>query len=308
MTVSFMHLDLQVEFKMLLITQQFFSTLNVGDSKALDEIAIELLRLEKWFSSNKNVNSDEDLQEILQKLRKELDDCDRHLPVASLRRYFEQFGSPEPENLELLLKFYLSKLNKTAKDRDKVDLIVTRWGKQLTTDNGLEVKSIPDLLDKLISVYKQLRLPLELMDGEVAAISTLQNERVVLLNIKSLRELIDKQALLRIRKIKDELGVLFFQPTILVEIVEVNLSLYNIFQKLLVAEQPRIVPTQEPKKKSINQTGALSTNNQLVYGEVKNIKNASLLIALEEIAQSLSTLTLQVQTLVEELRNCNKDA
>lgn len=303
-----MHLDLQAEFKMLLNTQQFFSTLNVGDNKVLSGLSVELLRLEKWFSGTRNTDLDkEDLQEILQKLREGLDSWDRHLPVASLRRYFEQFGSPEQETLETLLRFYLSKPTKTAKDRDKVDLIVTRWGKQLTVESDLEVKTVPDLLDRLILIYKELGLPLELMDGEVTAISTLQNERIVLFNIKSLRELIDKQVLLRIRKIKDEMEILFFQPTILAEIVEVNLNLYNIFQKLLVAEQPRIVPTQEEKNTSLKQQTENAISSQTISEGKTSIKNTSLLIALEEIAQSLSTLTLQVQGLVEKLRSDNDE-
>lgn len=303
-----MHLDLQAEFKMLLNTQQFFSTLNVGDNKVLSGLSVELLRLEKWFSGTRNTDLDkEDLQEILQKLREGLDSWDRHLPVASLRRYFEQFGSPEQETLETLLRFYLSKPTKTAKDRDKVDLIVTRWGKQLTVESDLEVKTVPDLLDRLILIYKELGLPLELMDGEVTAISTLQNERIVLFNIKSLRELIDKQVLLRIRKIKDEMEILFFQPTILAEIVEVNLNLYNIFQKLLVAEQPRIVPTQEEKHTSLKQQTENAISSQTISEGKTSIKNTSLLIALEEIAQSLSTLTLQVQGLVEKLRSDNDE-
>lgn len=298
-----MHVDLQSEFKMLLVTQQFFSFLNVGDNKLLNELANELIRLEKWFLESKILTTDrEDIEEILDRLRLQLDSLDKHLPVASLRRHFEQINNPNKDVLENLLRFYLSKKNKTVTDRDKVDLIITRWGRNPVISGEMVLTKSKDLLDKLNIIYKALGLPLDTIDGELEAITALQNERMALLNIKSLRELIDRQVLLRVRKIKDEMETIFFQPAVLTELVEVNINLHNIFQKLLVAEQPRINPNNEIKNQALKQevflnnpiTGVIETNIEL---------QETLLSALEEIGQSLSTLTVQVQLLVEKLRH-----
>lgn len=299
-----MHKDLQAEFKILLNTQQFFSSLNVGDSKLLNELGSELSRLEKWFSSGKISPVDkEDMEEILARIRLQLDSLDRHLPVATLRRHFEQLNGLDKKILEYLLKFYLSKKNKTATDRDKVDLIVTRWGRSaLKEEEGISRK-IPDLLDKLNNIYANLDLPLSIIDGEMAVITALQKERMALLSIKSLRELIDRQVLLRVRKIKDEMEAIFFQPTVLTELVEVNIGLHNIFQKLLAAEQPRFSSNNEAKKTEPKQQREILSNGSLV-NVVEDNENfeQNLLNALEEIGQTLSTLTLQVQMLTEKLR------
>lgn len=139
------------------------------------------------------------------------------------------------------------------------------------------------------------------MAGENSAITALENEYVALLAIGSLRELIDRQVLLRIRKIKDEIEDLFFQPTILAKLVKINLALHNVFQKLLIAEQPRVVPKNELK---LDETKKQAIVNENINQE--NKEQIDLINSLEEIGQSLSILTLQIQNLAERLRNQNK--
>lgn len=298
-----MRVDLRAEFKILLNTQQFFSNLSVGDTKLLNDLGAELLRLEKWFSNDKILTIDkQDMGEILARVRFELDSLDRHLPVATLRRHFEQVNNSDKETLETLLKFYLSKKNKTSTDRDKVDLIVTRWGRNtLINEDGISRK-VPDILDRLNNIYINLDLPLVVIDGEMAAITALQKERMALLNIKSLRELIDRQVLLRVRKIKDEMEAIFFQPTVLTELVEVNIGLHNVFQKLLAAEQPRLSANNEIKKIELKQPEVF-VNSSITSVVEKNVNfEQNLLSTLEEIGQTLSNLTLQVQMLTEKLR------
>jgi hypothetical protein len=304
-----MHSDLQSEFRILLNVQQFFSLVNLGDIKLLNELGSELFRLEKWFSEDKLLTIDvEDMQEILARVRFELESFDKNLPAATLRRYFEQSSLVTKDILENLLKFYLRKKNKTVADRDKVDLIVTRWGRQTNNQEGILSRS-PDLLTKLNEIYKNLSLPLNVIDGEFAAINALQKERIALVNIKSLRELIDRQVLLRVRKIKDEMEIIFFQPNVLTELVEVNISLHNIFQKLLAAEQPRINPNNEIKNQALKDV-QLTDNSNTVSRESKEVLDESLLSTLEEIGHALSTLTLKVQMLTDKLRtqrNKNED-
>lgn len=297
-----MHINLEAEFRMLLTTQQFFSLLNVGESRVLAELVNEFSMLEKTFLAKQEFNlTRQIIIGLLTKLRDQLELFDRHIPVANLRRHFEQVGDPNKETLEALLRFYIGKKIKRTRDRDKVDLIVTRWGKEPLSEEEKLLKQTPDLLNKLKNIYLELGLSLEILAGENSAITALENEYVALLAIGSLRELIDRQVLLRIRKIKDEIEDLFFQPTILAKLVEINLALHNVFQKLLIAEQPRGVPKNELKPDETKKQAIVNENiNQ------ENKEQIDLINSLEEIGQSLSILTLQVQNLAEKLRNQNK--
>lgn len=297
-----MHINLEAEFKMLLTTQQFFSSLNVGESRVLAELVNEFSMLEKTFLAKQEFNLTRQIViGLLTKLRDQLELFDRHIPVANLRRHFEQVGDPNKETLEALLRFYIGKKIKRTRDRDKVDLIVTRWGKEPLSEEEKFLKQTPDLLNKLKNIYLELGLSLEIMSGENSAITALENEYMALLAIGSLRELIDRQVLLRIRKIKDEIEDLFFQPTILAKLVEINLALHNVFQKLLIAEQPRVVPKNELKLDETKKQTITSENTNR-----ENKEQMDLINSLEEIGQSLSILTLQVQNLAEKLRNQNK--
>lgn len=69
-------------------------------------------------------------------------------------------------------------------------------------------------------------------DKLTATVSLIVEERKRLLTIRSLREMLEKQVLLKLRRIKNDLGDTFFQPIILSEIVALNVSLHNVFQDL----------------------------------------------------------------------------
>lgn len=125
-----MHINLEAEFKILLTTQQFFSSLNVGENPVLAELVNEFSMLEKAFLAKQEFNLTRQIViGLLTKLMDKLEFFDRHIPVANLRRHFEQLGDPNKETLEALLRFYIGK--KIKRTRDKVDLIVTAGVKSL---------------------------------------------------------------------------------------------------------------------------------------------------------------------------------
>src|SRR5206468_337678 len=65
---------------------------------------------------------------LVRKLRGELDAIDQQLDPSKFRRVFERIGDPGTYSLELVIQYYLTKPTKSKDDRDKLDLLATRWG------------------------------------------------------------------------------------------------------------------------------------------------------------------------------------
>lgn len=309
-----MNLDLQAEFNMLAATHNLFTAMSAGDSRAISELVFDLPKLEKVIAERGA--GEATLVSSLKQLRQLIDNHDERLPAGNLRRHFEQCGTPPKEVLEAVLRYYLSKKSRGAAERDKVDLIVTRWGRINTqADSKAQLQRIPDLAERLTRIYEELGIELPGCEQEGAAVAALADERRALMAVKSLRELIDRQVLLRLRKIKDELEDLFFLPAVLTELVEVNLSLHNIFQELLSAEQSRMAVVNEAKPRAAQPTAAVigpaiiaaSVHQSPFPGEVAakdghHSTSPEIIVALNAISQTLSDLSLQVQALIERVK------
>jgi hypothetical protein len=240
------------EYQLLSIVHQLFSSLEdvAGD---LDEFNFELAALEAGISAIIEESSTEREMEISARLtlwRQVLEKFDAQFTVANLRHQFEEVGLPDPRALELLLAFYLTKVDRMSEDRDKIDLIVTRWGRLAfqTRENETMLLPAPALRERVEELYQRYRLEL--------VVSEQLNQRKQLLIVRSLRELVEKQILLRLRKVKNELGDLFFQPAVLAEIVALNLSLHNVFQDLFLAEQSRLTSFLQQQGEELQVTGA----------------------------------------------------
>jgi hypothetical protein len=144
--------------------------------------------------------------------------------------------------LEHLLAFYLTKPNKSAEERDKVDLVVTRLARMSFQSHKNETLLSPslELRNYLENVFNSLHLQILNISDLQKDINLIETERKTLLTISSLREMLGKKVLLNLRKIKNDLENKFFQPAILTEIVALNISLHSIFQELFLAEQSRL--------------------------------------------------------------------
>lgn len=201
-----------------------------------------------------SVEYEADLNAKIVLWRQVLEKFDAQMPVAQVRHRFENEGLPNAETLEMLLAFYFTKEEKLDADRDKVDLIVTRWGRMSFQGQENEIL-LPVLTaqSRLEAIYQRFNLTV-LMPSELeSAVALIEQERKQLLTIRSLRELMEKQVLLKIRKLKNELSEFFFQPTILNEIVALNIGLHNVFQDLLLAEQGRLNGFLQPMQNSVEQ-------------------------------------------------------
>jgi hypothetical protein len=277
--------DHQAEKIMLAATQQFFILLNNSNGGA-----------EQWRQISANDGTG------LADLRERLERFDDELSAGELRRYFEEFGTPAKADLESLLRFYLSKPTRKIADRDKIDLIITRWGTLAVTENEVFLQRASDLDSQLMAIFQELRLPVEKDSGEAAIIAELINEREAFKSIRSLRELIDRQTLVRLRKIKDKMAELFFRPAILVELVEVNLSLHNIFQELLIIEQARLSVAADADS-SLGSLDAAENEAKISDITPMAATRDRLIVTLYAVKQALEDLTRQAQNLIAQLQS-----
>jgi hypothetical protein len=313
------------DYLLLSTVHRIFSTLQ-GVGQQLDDLHFEPASLAEDIRLNHAEQSDELENEItarLQLWQQVLEKFDAQLTVATLRHYFEQIGLPESASLELLITFYLAKNIKAEADRDKIDLIVTRWGRMAfqTRENETLLLPAPSLRAHLEEIAAKAGLELQSQEEIRPVIETLERERKQLLTVRSLRELVEKQVLLRLRRVKNDLGELFFHPTILSEVVALNISLHNVFQDLFLAEQARLTsflqqqgdeqtvtaPDQalasmiERPNKTV--TGSLPTIPMPVDAISDNISlsRSDLMETIQNMRSVISLLDQQLQALAEKI-------
>jgi hypothetical protein len=254
MTTYRSHLE---DFQLFSTLHQFFTSLCQVSDQLQDELEFEVNGLETdilTFKEGEYLNELEiEIATRLSLWRQALEKFDSDLSASALRQYFEQVTIPDTNTLEIILSFYLSKSVKTSNDRDKIDLIATWWGQLLLKQEEIAVISLsqlPIIRERLEKIYLSFGLtPMPVSEAR-DAIEILEFERKRLLTVRSLRELIEKQVLLRLRKLKSGLGDLLFQPAILTEIVALNIDIRSTFRSLFLAEQSRLANFFQPIPKT----------------------------------------------------------
>lgn len=232
------------DYKLLASVNDIFTTLD-KEKKILLDLSFDLSLLESDIYSNLANFDEEKTQDIKARLavwRQVLEKFDSETSVSKLRLLFEEADSISITSLEHLLTFYLTKASKSTEDRDKTDLVVTRLGRIAfqTRESETFLLPPPELKSHLENIFTTFQLQTLTEDKLTATVSLIAEERKRLLTIRSLREMLEKQVLLKLRRIKNDLGDTFFQPVILSEIVALNVSLHNVFQDLFLAEQSRL--------------------------------------------------------------------
>lgn len=251
------------DYKLLSSVNDIFTSVDEYQ-KIRSDLNFDLSVLETDVYTSLGHSDPERIQEIRGRLtvwRQVLEKFDLETSVGKLRHYFEEVGVSSLLMLEHLLVFYLTKTDKSTEERDKVDLVVTRLGRMSfhTRENEMLLQPATKLKNHLEKIFTSLQLQIFNVSDLQKDITLIETERKKLLTIRSLREMLEKQVLLNLRKIKNDLGEKFFQPSILAEIVALNISLHNVFQDLFLAEQSRLTSflhSQEPSDIQIVTTAA----------------------------------------------------
>ncbi|MEW6733101.1 MAG: hypothetical protein AB1489_17370 [Acidobacteriota bacterium] len=300
-----------LEFEIISTTNQFFGTIrNIAlESGYVSEL--DLSELHQLLCEENSLSAIERASRaagLLQKARNELTVIDRQLDPSKFRRVFERIGAPGIHSLELVIQFYISKTERDKEDRDKLDLLATRWGSFTVqgTQRVPVLRPVKDLENKLMDLYSGLGYYIEPHKEEESILAKLSQFSEEIGSITNFREIIEKQLVRRLREYKTELGDLFYRPRVLAHILEVNIAIHNLFQQLYDAEQARLhIYLEEAKKSALSDE---QTRQLAQYQPVFKMMNraAQMDHLIDDIKQAIATQQVIDQAFIDEMERAGR--
>jgi hypothetical protein len=323
--------DLAAEFRCLWTVSQFFSVLQrlqlqpergrLADLTALGQSIDEIRAQRRPFAFSKLAAVQRDLMTA----KGEIYELDKTIPVNIMRRFFERLGRFDRAALGEVVRYYLGKTVKSLEDRDKLDLLATRYStyRVESTTSYPTWRSIDGLVEQFARLHPR---PEEAPPTtRERTIEDLHDMRRVVLDISTFGDLIERKTVSRVRDFKTSLGELFYTPAILAEVVELNVSVHNKFQELYHSEMvrlqleadrlariqqdvSRLLPALDSHR-ALSELGAMTVQMQQLLQEVKKdvaerlIVDRDVRISVEEEGVPLRTL---VDSCEEALRNTSE--
>lgn len=245
--------DISHRFRAAWTFHQFFQSLaktllqRADDGRAGDfqRLYTEL----KEISQSLNASEGDRVRGRLERVDREISDLigelaeeDTRVSPELMRQFFRRVKGYDEKILTQLVKFYLYAHpgDSWEPDRlDKVDFLLTRLSEE-EMDTGELMLSDPRRLGEIFS-------GLAALVGEGAAPEVVQQRRLEieavrseLSRIESLDDLNESGLIPRYRDLKHGLGAVFFEPGLLISLLETNLALRNRIQKLYGREERRI--------------------------------------------------------------------
>jgi hypothetical protein len=258
--------DFQSEYMMLTTASQFLT--------AIQKIVLQIespptprtddinRMVEQANSSSLSYDQVQTLQKRLQDYRSWLEEKDESLEATTVRRLFEEIGAPDQPSFERLIRFYLTKQEKSVTDRDKLDILTTRWGSFHIPgpDRLVFLRSEPNLKKKLEKIFSELEIELDTGFQLSDVTDWLDTYRSSLLNLQQMSDIVDKNYKGKLREFKLALGQFFYHPVVLAEVVDTNVTLHNVLQEFYLSERSRLdLYVDHAKRKPPTDTGSLST-------------------------------------------------
>lgn len=256
-------LDYNGEYMMLLTASQFLTTIQnialYNESLAEYDTSeiIELVHRQKQSPETFPAGNAEHLQNLLTTFRAQIEQTDEHVHTSNIRRLFESIGTPEPTSLERVLCYYLTKQKKTVADRDKIDLLVTRWGSFRIpgVDRMIVLRSDSRLQNKLEKIFGEFNLTLAEGFEQTEVLNWLDNYRNSLLNVRNMNDIVEKNYKSKLREFKLALGDFFYRPAVMAAVVDVNATLHNVLQEFYLSERSRLELYVDHAKKRTSESG-----------------------------------------------------
>ncbi|MBI4747072.1 MAG: hypothetical protein HY774_01165 [Acidobacteria bacterium] len=236
------------EFSMLWTMHQFFASLQATMLKTDRGLTVDMMelyqRMENWRSAREVVTMP-GLQDTAQKLnqaRVEISMIDNQLPPAMFRRFFERVPNYDRSLLHQIVRFYITKIPKDGQDRDKLDLLATRLCTYITqTEHGTKVMSAientPQVLEEVFPGNAADYPPASIQEATLTSLRRLAKS---VSEVRNFNTLIDGRLVTQLRQCKIDLGESFYTPSILTEVILINVIVHNKFQELYGMEQARL--------------------------------------------------------------------
>ena len=184
----------------------------------------------------------ESAERALQKIFAELVDADAEIGASILRRFFEKLRTQDEKIIFNLIKFYLYAGTRTGEQRDKLDFLFTRIAEEFIEERGeYTMKDSSELKRVIQGLVTAAQLP-ALPEGEANRIIGLfRAVRDEVLRSSEFDHLTDSNLLGRSRELKNQIGDAFWDPDVMLAIIDSNITTKNRFARLYRDEEYRIV-------------------------------------------------------------------
>ena len=185
-------------------------------------------------------------------------DADDRIPPSILRRFFERLKRQDDNIIQALIKFYLYADAVEADRRDKLDFLFTRLGEDFATSRSEYVtRESLQLRQRVIALVSILRVAEPPADEVVRLIRAVREMRNDIASAERFDDFVERNLVRNARAFKHRIGDLYFNPDVLLAIIEMNVDAKNRYLRLYAPEEQRLI---EETEKLVEHGAAIERN------------------------------------------------
>jgi hypothetical protein len=158
---------------------------------------------------------------------------DARIGPSLLRRFFDSIKPQDDAITESLIRFYLFADAVEGDRRDKLDFLFTRLGE--TTSDSLTLRQ---RLVELVSALHTADAPRDEVVGLIRAMRSMKED---IESVSKFDDLTERNLVRDARTFKHRVGDLYFDPDVLLAIIDLNIATKNRFARLYGGEEERLV-------------------------------------------------------------------
>ena len=168
--------------------------------------------------------------------------ADDRISTSLLRRFFERLKKHDDAIIEALIKFYLYADEVEDDRRDKLDFFFTRIGEDYVEGRGEYASREPlEFREHVVTLVLAHKRRTPAREEVVAHVNAIRSMRDDIDRAAAFDELTQRNLLKNARTFKHRVGDLYFDPDVLMAIVELNIATKNCFQRLYEPEEAKLV-------------------------------------------------------------------
>jgi hypothetical protein len=168
--------------------------------------------------------------------------ADDAVAASLVRRFFDKLNLKDEDIIYFLIKFYLYSDAVEGDRRDKLDFFFTRIGEELLPERGAYIsRESLEFRERVIALVSVMRTAPAPRDEVLRIIRAIRSMRDEMQQATTFEDLTDRHLLKNARTFKHRIGDLYFDPDVLLAVVELNVAAKNRFLELYQVEEQRIL-------------------------------------------------------------------
>ena len=185
-------------------------------------------------------------------------EADDLIAASVLRRFFEKLKRQDDEIIQFLIKFYCYADAVEADRRDKLDFLFTRLGEDYSPMRSeFVVREALPLRHRIMTLVSLLNLAQPPQEEIMRVIGVLRTMRQDIASTDRFDDLVEKNLVRNARALKHRVGDLYFQPDVLMAVIDLNIESKNRYLRLYGPEEARLI---EETEKLVAHGSALERN------------------------------------------------